>query len=147
MSTEENKALVRRVFEEAWNGQNLDVFDEMDAPDYVLHDPSVPQEVRGIEGIKAFASMFLGAFPDLRFVIEEQIAEGDKVLTRWSSSATHQGELMGIAPTGNRTGVSGMTLSRVSSGGKLAEDWNNWDTLGLMRQLGVVPSPPPQAQA
>ena len=103
--------------------------------------------MRGIEGIKAFASVFLGAFSDLRFVIEEQIAEGDKVLTRWSSSATHQGELMGIAPTGNRTGVSGMTLSRVSPGGKLAEDWNNWDTLGLMRQLGVVPLPEQQAQA
>ncbi len=146
MSAEQNKALVRRVFEGAWNGANLDVFDETNAPGYVLRNPSVPEEVRGIEGIKGFASMFLGAFPDLRFVIEEQIAEGDRVLTRWSSSATHQGELMGIAPTGNRTGVSGMTLSRVS-GGKLAEDWNNWDALGLMRQLGVVPSPPPQAQA
>lgn len=140
MAAEENKALVRRVFEEAWNGGDLDVFDETSAPDYVLHDPSVPEEVRGIEGVKAFASVFLRAFPDLRFAIEEQIVEEDKVLTRWSSGATHRGELMGIAPTGNRTGVSGMTLSRVS-GGKLAEDWNNWDTLGLMRQLGVVPPP------
>ena len=131
----------RKATEEAWNCQNLDVFDETNAPGYVLHDPSVPEEVRGIEGIKGFASMFVGAFPDLRFAIEEQIAEGDKVLTRWSSSATHRGELMGIAPTGNRTGVSGMTLSRISTEGKLAEDGNNWNTLGPMRQLGVVPSP------
>ncbi len=140
MATEENKALVRRVFEEAWSGANFGIFDETNAPEYLLHDSSVPEEVRGIEGIKRFASMFLGAFPDLRFAIEEQIAEGDKVLTRWSSSATHQGELMGVAPTGNRTRISGMTLSRIS-GGKLAEDWNNWDTLGLMGQLGVIPSP------
>ncbi len=145
MAAEENKALVRRFFEESWNGADFEVFDETNAPDYVLHDPSVPGEVRGIEGIKGFASMFLGAFPDLRFTIEEQVAEGDKVLTRWSSSATHRGELMGIAPTGNRTGVSGMTLSRIS-GGKVAEDWSNWDALGLMRQLGVISSAE-QAQA
>jgi steroid delta-isomerase-like uncharacterized protein len=139
MSTEDNKALVRRSFEEAWNTGNVDVFEEVIAPDYVLHDPSVPEDVVGIDGIKGFASMFLGAFPDLRFSVEDQVAEGEKVVTRWTSSATHEGELMGIAPTGNRTGVSGVTVSRVS-GGKIAEDWNNWDTLGLMRQIGAVPS-------
>jgi steroid delta-isomerase-like uncharacterized protein len=138
MSAEENKALVRRVFEEGWNAGNLDLFDEADAPDYVLHDPSVPEDVRGVEGVKRFASMYLRAFPDLHFTVEDQVAEGEKVATRWTSSATHQGELMGIPPTGNRTAVSGITISRVS-GGKLAEDWNIWDTLGLMRQLGVVP--------
>ncbi len=137
MSAEENKALVRRVFEEGWNAGNLDVFDETTTPDYVLHDPSVPEDVIGVDGIKAFASMFLQAFPDLRFALEDRIAEGDKVVTRWTSSATHWGELMGIAPTGNRTGVSGVTISRIS-GGKLAEDWNNWDTLGLMRQIGAI---------
>jgi steroid delta-isomerase-like uncharacterized protein len=138
MSAEENKALVRRVFEEGWNAGNLDLFDEADAPDYVLHDPSVPEDVRGVEGVKRFASMYLRAFPDLHFTVEDQVAEGEKVVTRWTSSATHQGELMGIPPTGNRTAVSGITISRVS-GGKLAEDWNVWDTLGLIRQLGVVP--------
>lgn len=139
MSAEENKALVRRVFEEGWNAGNLGVFDEAIAPDYVLHDPSVPEDVVGIDGIKGFASAFLGAFPDLHFSIEDQVAEGDRVVTRWTSSATHQGELMGIAPTGNRTEVSGVTVGRIS-GGKLAEDWNNWDTLGLMRQIGAAPS-------
>jgi predicted ester cyclase len=121
VAAEENKALVRRAFEEGWNTGNLDVFDEVDAPDHVLHDPSVPEDVVGIDGIKGFASVFLQAFPDLHFTIEEQIAEGDKVVTRWTSSATHKGELMGIAPTGNRTGVSGVTISRIS-GGKLVED-------------------------
>ncbi|MDP9439212.1 MAG: ester cyclase [Actinomycetota bacterium] len=139
MSAEENKALVRRIFEEGWNAGNLGVFDEAIAPDYVLHDPSVPEDVVGIDGIKGFASAFLHAFPDLHFSIEDQVAEGDRVVTRWTSSATHQGELMGIAPTGNRTGVSGVTVGRIS-GGKLAEDWNNWDTLGLMRQIGAAPS-------
>ena len=139
MAVNENKALVRRAFEEGWNAGNLDVFDETTDPDYVLHDPSVPEDVVGVDGMKGFASAFLGAFPDLRFSIEGQIAEGDMVATRWTSSATHEGELMGIAPTGNRTGVSGVTVSRVS-GGKIAEDWNNWDTLGLMRQIGAIPS-------
>ncbi len=138
MSTEENKALVRRAFEEGWNTGNLDVFDETTDPDYVLHDPSVPGDVVGVDGLKGFASAFLGAFPDLRFSVEDQVAEGDMVATRWTSSATHEGELMGIAPTGNRTGVSGVTVSRVS-GGKIAEDWNNWDALGLMRQIGATP--------
>jgi steroid delta-isomerase-like uncharacterized protein len=140
VSTEENKALVRRFFEEGWNAGNLDVFDEIDVPDYVLHDPSVHEEVRGVEGIKRFASMYLRAFPDLHFTVEDQIAEGDKVVTRWTSSATHRGELMGIPPTSNRTGVSGITISRISEG-RLVEDWNIWDTLGLMRQLDVIPEP------
>ncbi len=137
MQTEENKALVGRAFEEGWNAGNLEVFDEVTSSDYVLHDPSLPEDVVGVDGIKGFASAFLGAFPDLRFAIEEQVAEGDKVVTRWTSSATHQGELMGIAPTGNRTEVSGVTVSRIS-GGKIAEDWNSWDALGLMRQIGAA---------
>lgn len=139
MAAEENKALVRRAFEEGWNTGNLDVFDEVTSSDHVLHDPTVPEDVVGVDGMKGFASAFLGAFPDLRFSIEEQIAEGDMVATRWTSSATHEGELMGIAPTGNRTGVSGVTVSRIS-GGKIAEDWNNWDALGLMRQIGAAPA-------
>ena len=138
MTADENKALVRRVFEEGWNTGNLDLVDEIDVPDYVLHDPSVPEEVRGVEGIKRFASIYLRAFPDLHFTVEDQIAEGDKVVTRWTSSATHLGEFMGIPPTGNRTGVSGITISRITEG-KLVEDWNSWDTLGLMRQLGIIP--------
>jgi predicted ester cyclase len=77
MSSEENKALLRRVFEEWWNAGNLDLFDETDSPEYVLHDPSVPEDVRGVEGVKQFVSMYLQAFPDLRFTIEEQVAEGD----------------------------------------------------------------------
>ncbi len=137
MPTEENKALVRRAFEEGWNAGNLEVFDEVTSSDYVLHDPTVPEDVVGVDGIKGFASAFLGAFPDLRFSIEEQVAEGDTVATRWTSSATHQGELMGIAPTGNRTEVSGVTVSRISDG-KIAEDWNSWDALGLMRQIGAA---------
>ena len=86
MSEEENKALVRRAFEEGWNAGNLDVFDETDAPEYVLHDPSVPEDVRGVEAVKQFASMYLRAFPDLNFTLEEQLAEGDKVVTRWTST-------------------------------------------------------------
>ena len=80
------------------------------------------------------------AFPDLRLTIEAQVSEGDLVVTRWKASGTHQGELFGIAPTGKQATVTGISLTRVS-GGKIAEDWTNWDTLGLLQQLGAVPAP------
>ena len=139
MSAEENKAISRRVFEETWNQGKLDVVDEILATDSVLHDPSMPQDIRGPEGFKQFVTMYRVAFPDIHFTIVDQIAEGDKVVTRWTSVGTHQGELMGIAPTGVRgPGVMGVTIDRIVSG-KCVEIWNAWDVLGMLQQLGVVP--------
>ncbi len=112
--------------------------DELFAPNFVLHDPSVPQEVRGIEAMKQYITMYRTAYPDTRFVVEDQIAEGDRVVTRWTGQGTHQGELMGISPTGNRVTVTGIEFDRVS-GGKLQETWVNYDALGMMQQLGAVP--------
>ncbi len=143
MQPEENKAVVRRFLEEIFNEGNLDVADELFAPDYVLHDPAAPEEVRGPEGIKQYVGMYRSAYPDTHFTIEDQIAEGDKVVTRWTGQGTHEGELMGIPPSGNRVTVTGILLDRVS-GGKIEEGWVNYDALGMMQQIGAIP-PPEQA--
>ena len=140
MMSEENKEKVRRFLEEAFNEGNLGVVDEIFASDYVLHDPANPEEISGPEGIKQFVQMYRSAFPDSHVTVEDQIAEGDEVVTRWTGRGTHQGELFGIAPSGNQVEFSGITISRFE-GGKIAEDWTNSDTLGLMQQIGAVPSP------
>jgi steroid delta-isomerase-like uncharacterized protein len=139
VSAEENRAVSRRVAEEVFNGGNVDLADELYAPDYVLHDPSLPEDLHGPEGIKRYAAMTLGAFPDIRVAVEDQVAEGDKVVSRWTATGTHTGDLMGIPPTGRRVEISGVTINRFS-GGKIAEDWYQSDDLGMMQQLGVVPS-------
>ena len=138
--SEENKALVLRLVAEVWNAGDLDVIDELLAPEWVRHDPSAPEELRGPDGFRRFVEMYRGAFPDLRFTVEDQVAEGDKVATRWSAVGTHQEELMGMPPSGNRAEVTGITLERFS-GGKFVESWDQHDALGMMRQLGVVPDP------
>ena len=140
--SEENKALSRRVVEELYGQGKLDIVDELFDSNYVGHDPASPQEIRGPEGVKQEASMYLNAFADIQVTVEDQVAEGDEVVTRWRGIGTHQGELMGIPPTGNRVELTGITISRIANG-KIVEDWTNSDTLGMMQQLGVV-SPPGQ---
>jgi len=90
--------------------------------------------------LKQYAAMNLGAFPGTRVSVEDQIAEGDMVATRWRATGTHTGELMGIPPTGMRSEISGITINRFS-GGRITEDWYQSYDLGTMRQLGVIPSP------
>jgi predicted ester cyclase len=137
MSAEENKALARRVLEEMFNKGNLDVADELLAPNYVDHDPAMPEDIHGPEGFKQYVSGYRSAFSDLHLEFEDQIAEGDKVVTRWTGTGTHDGELSGIAPTGNRVTLPGMEIVRIS-GGKLVEGWEGYDTMNLMRQLDVM---------
>jgi steroid delta-isomerase-like uncharacterized protein len=144
VSAEANKALVRRSFEEVFNQGNLDAVEEICAPDYVLHDPTSPEEIRGTEGMRRYVSMYRTAFPDLRIVIEDQVAEGDKVASRYTGSGTHQGELRGFPPTNNRVELTGTITSRFAEG-KIVEEWNNFDRMGMMEQLGIVPPlEPPQ---
>jgi steroid delta-isomerase-like uncharacterized protein len=137
--SEENKILSRRVVEEVLVAGNLDVVDEIVSEDYVHHDPAMPEEGHGRESFKEFASMYRSAFPDVHVEIEDMIAEGDRVATRWVASGTHEGELMGISPTGNRVTVVGNTIERIAEG-QIAETWDNYDALGMMQQLGVIPS-------
>ena len=147
MSAEENKALARRSWEIVTE-TNLDTLEEalqeVYADTIVMHEPD--EDVRGIEGMTQFVSMIRSAVPDLRVTLEEDIAEGKKVVSRWRAQGTHQGELMGIAPTGNEVTITGITIHRIEDG-KIVEEWDNWDALGLMQQIGAVPSQEDQAQA
>lgn len=135
-----NKALAHRLIDEAFNAGRLDVIDEIVASDYVGHDPALPEELRGPAGIRELIAGYRAAFPDIHITIEDQIADGDRVVTRWSAKGTHQGELMGMPATGKQTTVTGITIDRIADG-RIAESWDNWDTLGLMQQLGAIPAP------
>ena len=139
--SEQNKKTVRRAFEEGWNNGKLDIFDEICDAGYVNHDPSrAAMEHVDVAGYKQFVGGTLAAFPDCAFTILDQIAEGDKTDTRWQVSGTHQGEFLGIPATGKNALMTGMSIHRFV-GGKIAEEWSNWDALGLLQQLGVVPAP------
>ena len=137
MSAEENKAVVRRMIEEGWNGYDHNVIDEVVAPDYFNH-AAVPEHQRGIAGAKHILSWLVAAFPDTRFEIEDIIADGDMVAIRGTASGTHEGEFAGITPTGNRFAVQQVHWFRVTDG-KVAEHWAVRDDLGMMRQLGAAP--------
>ena len=142
MSTEANKSILRRYFEEAWNRGQLDVLDDIVAAHYVNHDPAVPGLPPGPDGLKAIMTGFRVAFPDLHFSIEDQIAEGDKVVTRWSMRGTHAGEFMGMPPSGKQIITVGMQIERVVDG-QIVEHWRRSDDLGLMQQLGALAAPTP----
>jgi steroid delta-isomerase-like uncharacterized protein len=144
--SEHNKAIVRRLFTELWNNGNLLVADEIFAPNYAHYDPSTPDFGRGPDSEKKRAALYRTAFPDLHLTIEDVIAEGETVMTRWSCRGTHKGDLNGIAPTGKHITITGLTVARVSNG-KIVEGYVNWDALGLMQQLGVVPQLANRAKA
>ena len=136
--SEQNKALMRRVFEEVYNQGRLDAADDLAASDVVIHKGS--QVIQGREGIKGYVSALRAAFPDLHITVEEQLAEGDRVVTRWTAHGTHLGEFQGLPPTGRQVRVTGTDIDRIVSG-KAVECWTTMDELGLMQQLGVVPAP------
>ena len=131
-----NKTNARRFFEEIWNKGNFAVANDLVAPDYLDHDSSNART--GPEGVREEVSMYRNAFPDLRFAIEDLIAEGDKVVTRLTASGTHERDLAGIPATGRRVTISGIVITRYQNG-KAAEAWVKFDFLSLYRQLGVIP--------
>jgi steroid delta-isomerase-like uncharacterized protein len=136
--SEQNKTNVRRLFEEVWNKGNVAVTDELIAPTYTHHDSSTPDVGRGPESEKKRVTLYRNAFPDIRFTVEDITAEGETVVARWSCRGTHKGELNGIAPTGKQFNITGVSIARFTNG-KMSEGYVNWDALGLMQQLGVVP--------
>ena len=135
MSAEENKAIVRRYLEEAWNQRNLAMIDELVAPDVIQHVRNVPP---GRQGIHQFFGMLFNAFPDVHFTVEDLIAEDDRVVWRFTVRGTHQGPFRGIAPTGKRVVLTGIAISRMRDG-RLAANWNETDDLGMLQQLGALP--------
>ena len=138
MSAEEHKLAVQNLIEKGLNQKDLTAFNPYYAPDVIDHalPPTLPP---GLEGRKMFASAFLGAFPDIHVHIEDLIAEGNRVVTRWSAHGTHRGELMGIPATGKTVNFTGIAMDRFENG-RSVEHWEEIDQLGLMQQLGVIPA-------
>ena len=145
-SLEENKAIVRRAYE-GFNEGSVDVLDEVFAPNYTAHFPGT-EPVVGRDAAKQLVGAFMDAFPDLVFTIEDQIAEGDRVATRWSARGTHKGEFKGfppkthgIPPTGNAVSFSATDIYLIADG-QVTEEWNTLEQLDVMQQIGAIPAPP-----
>ena len=136
MTDAANKALIRRFYEEAWNGGNLDVCDEVFADEYIRHDARATDPPPGPEGQKRIAAAFRAAFPDLDFTVHLLLAEDGFVVGHWTASGTHRGPWAAIEPTGRRAVLSGVNIFRFDDG-KVVEIWNLRDDLGLMEQLGA----------
>ena len=135
MSLAKNKAFVDRMTEEFWNAGNLTVVDEFYAVGFCSHDPNGTMD---LEQFKQQAAAYFVAFPDLNIITDDLVAEGDKVVKRWTAHCTHKGELMGIPPTGKQITVTGLEMFRLA-GGKIVEIWSIMDSLGMMQQIGVIP--------
>jgi len=132
-----NKEIVRRALEDSW--QDPGVFDELISSDYVGYDPALPEPIRGPQGAKNNFKQYSDAFEGAHITVKDQIAEGDAVATRWEGRGRHTGELMGVPPTGKEIVVEGLNLTRLRDG-KIVEEWSNWDTLGMLQQVGAIPS-------
>jgi steroid delta-isomerase-like uncharacterized protein len=140
--SEENKTKVRRLLEEGFGQGKVDVVDEVLHSDFVCYDPnSEAGEIRGADTIKGEIEYFRTAAPDLTYTVEDQVAEGDKVVSRYRASGTHQGEFFGVPGTGNRVEFTGIQIDRFDESGKMVEEWPEYDLLGAMRQIGAIPEP------
>ena len=140
--SEENKEKMRRVLEEAFGQGKVEVIDEVLHADFVCYDPnSESGEIRGADTIKGEIEYFRNAVPDLTYTVEDQVAEGDKVVSRYTVSGTHQGEFFGIPGSGKRIEMTGINIDRFDESGKLVEEWPEYDLLGAMRQMGAIPEP------
>jgi steroid delta-isomerase-like uncharacterized protein len=140
MSADDNRKLVRRLLDEVWNSGNLGLVEEVLATDFLRHGPpSLEGVARGPEGFKQLVTMYRAAFPNLRISVEDQVAEGDKIVTRWTAHGTHGGELMGLSPTGKEIAVPGIIIDRIREG-KIHEEWVDYDGLGMMQTLGALPA-------
>ena len=145
MTAEENKRLAREAIR-IWTTGEFDAAQEIYAPDYVNHQhhhPGGSEDIHGTEAMKTFAAEFREAFPDFRDSIDIQIAEGDMVATRFTSRGTHRETFMGAEPTNKELSWTGISIDRIVEG-RIVESWANWDMMGMMQQLGVVPEPGPE---
>jgi steroid delta-isomerase-like uncharacterized protein len=137
--SERNKELVRDLIDEVWNRGEFSVVERRVAADYVGHSSTTSH---GPAAYRQYFETQRVAFPDIHYTIEDEIAEGDKVLARWTARATHTGDFQGLPPTGLSGAVSGMSVFRIERD-LIAECWTNLDELGMMRQLGMIPGPRP----
>jgi steroid delta-isomerase-like uncharacterized protein len=133
------KAIVRRLYEDVWNKRKLEGVSDLFSPSHALRDNNSSGSSVGPEAYKTQVAMYLAAFPDLRFTVEDTVAERDKLVASWTISGTHKGEFMGIRPTNKKVSVEGITIHYLANG-KIIDSHISWDALGLMRQLGVFPA-------
>ena len=137
--SQENIDLCHRWFEEVWNKGRAEAVDELFAEDGLAHGlAGQGGEMRGPSGFKPFLEQLRSAFPDIHITVEDTVAAGDKVAVRWVATMTHKGEMLGVAATAKQATVTGISIVRIADG-KIAEGWNNWDLMGLMQQIGMVP--------
>lgn len=132
------REISHRLLNEVWNKRNFDVIAELISPDFVIHDPNYTSG-KGPEEYRKFVHTYLTAFPDTVLTVQDQVADGSTVATRWTAMGTHQGPLNGISASGRRVTIEGVSFSKFVDG-KFAESWNNWDSLGMLRQIGAVPA-------
>lgn len=137
MTNTANKAIARSLIAGLTSG-NLDVVNELLATDFIAHMSGLPEPIRGVEAFKQYVSAHAVAFPDQHYTFEDAIAEGDKVVLRWTVRGTHTGEFKGIPPTGKQIAFSGVNIYRIASG-KVVEEWSNFDRLDMLQQIGVIP--------
>ncbi len=148
MGAEENKENARRLLEEAFGQGKTEVLDEVLDPNFVCWDPnSEAGEIRGAETFRGEIEYFRNAVPDLTYTVEDQVAEGERVVTRWRAAGTHEGEFFGVPGTGKRIEMSGIQIDRFDENGKMVEEWPEYDLLGVMRQMGAIPEPEQEADS
>ncbi len=138
MTIEANKAILKRFWDEGFNQVDTKAISEFVAVDYHNHDMA-PGEQNGIAGLLQFMRLTHTAFPDMRVIADKIVAEGDVVVTRWSVTGTHKGEFMGVPPTGRPITITGLAMHRIENS-QIKEGWNNWDALGLLQQVGAIPT-------
>ena len=136
----DNNSIVRRLYEETWNKRKLEVLSELVSPSHAIHGPNFSGSSIGPEAYRRQVALFLAGFPDLRWTIEDMVAEKDKVAVVWSFTGTHKGEFMGVPATNKKVSIEGVTIHEIANG-KIMDSYVNWDTWGLMQQLGVVSAP------
>ena len=139
MSIDENKAIARRWGDDIWGKGDLAAADDLLAPDLTFTYPP-PGAAPDREAYKQMVTMFHVGFPNVQFTAEDMVAEGDKVVVRWTSRGSHTGEFAGVAPTGRQVTITGISILRIA-GEKIVEDWTEENALGMMQQLGVIPAP------
>ena len=137
--SDENKTIVRQLYEEVWNKRRLELVEEIISPSHALHDPNLTDSAIGPEAYKRQVTRFVTAFPDLRLNVEDVFGEKDKLAVAWTISGTHKGEFMGIPATDKRVSVDGITLNHIVDG-KIMDSYISWDALGLIQQLGGAPA-------
>jgi steroid delta-isomerase-like uncharacterized protein len=135
------KGTVQRFYERGWNEGDLSVIDELFSPDYHDHDAAAQTGAGGLDGARQFIETFRTAIPDLHLEIQDQYGEGETVVTRWITTGTHRGTLMGVAGTDRPIEVSGISIDRFDDQGRFLEGWGNWDGVALLQQIGALPAP------